>query len=151
MRKYVADFMKLNHIKPKSDKDGEAFRNAFQHELAAAAFQKQSGTNTLGVDAVGVGQEVYQAGKDIVGIYAGASMAEAGGRGANQQLFNDGKDVLTTNTNRLNTMFPNDTPIDLQNNHKGAELAQKSNNWNDLLRKLADCAAKAPDHAGIGQ
>jgi hypothetical protein len=150
VRTYVAEFMKLNDIDPKS-KEGETFRNAFQHELAAAAFQKQSGINTLGVDAIGVGQEFYQAGKDILGIYGSAGMVEAGGRSGNQKLFDDGRKSLKENSDKLATMFPNDTPIDLANNHKGSELAQTTNNWNDLLKKLANSATQAPEHSGIGQ
>jgi hypothetical protein len=150
VRTYIAEFMKLNDIDPKS-KEGAAFRNAFQHELAAAAFQKQSGANTFGVDAVGVGQEFYQAGKDILGIYGGASAVEAGGRIGNQKLFETGKKSLKENSDKLSTMFPNDTPVDLANNHKGSELAQTTNNWNELLKKLANSATQASEHSGIGQ
>jgi len=150
VRTYVAEFMKLNHM-DKNTPDGEAFRNAFQHELAAAAFQKQTNAPGLAVDAVGVGQEMYQAGKDILGIYGGASMVEAGGRGANGQLIKEGKRAVTDNTNRLATMFPSDTPNDIANNHRGAELALGTNSWDNLLKKVADSAAQAPTHNGVGQ
>ncbi|CAN5209110.1 hypothetical protein BH10CYA1_BH10CYA1_43350 [soil metagenome] len=150
VRSYVADFMKLNHI-DKDTPEGELFRNAFQHELAAATFQKQGGAPTIVVDAIGIGQEVYQAGKDILGIYAGASMIEAGGRTANGRLVNDGRKTLKDNSDKLATMFPNDTTIDLANNHKGAELALGAHSWQDLLKKVANSAAQAPTHDGRGQ
>ncbi len=150
VRTYVSEFMRLNHI-DKNTPDGESFRNAFQHELAAAAFLKQTNSPGFVVDAVGVGQEIYQAGKDILGIYGGTSMVEAGGRGGNKQLIKDGRKALTENANRLATMFPSDTPNDIANNHKGAELALSTNLWDNLLRKVADSAAEAPMHNGVGQ
>jgi len=150
VRSYVAEFMKLNHI-DKNSAAGEAFRNAFQHELASAALQKQTKTPVWIVDAIGVGQEIYQSGKDILGIYGGASMIEAGGRIGNDQLVKDGKNALRENSDRLATMFPSDTINDIANNHKGAELAQGTSSWEALLKKVADSASKAQTNNGVGQ
>jgi hypothetical protein len=150
VRVYVAEFMKLNHI-DKSTAAGEAFRNAFQHELAAAALQKQTNLPVAIIDGIGVGQEFYQAGKDLLGIYGGASMIESGGRIGDGKLVEDGKKAVKENSDKLATMFPTDTPNDVANNHKGAELAQGTNSWDELLNKVANSAAKAPSNDGRGQ
>jgi hypothetical protein len=129
----------------------EPFRNALQHELAAAAFQKLTGSPTIGVDGVGVGQEFYQAGKDAGMIVSGVAQSEIGKLTKDPGKIKHGQDDLMDGRNRLASMFPSDTLVDIANNHKGAELASTTTHWNDLLGKLIKSAAQAPDHNGLGQ
>jgi hypothetical protein len=142
--------MKLNGI-DKDSVDGERFRNAFQHELAAGAFQKQSGANAFCVDAVGVGQELYQVGKNVAGLYAGAALIDAGGRGNEAELVHRGKKIVAETSRNLGSMFPTDTLLDLANNHTGASIAEKSRNWGKFLLDSANSAAQAPLHEGFAQ